>query len=131
MSCRRGAQRHVSVYKKETKKHKNKKKAIETLSFLALSQQSKEVLQELFATFPPDDATKMDGAIGNSVDKFDTRKRSKDDIFQKSSMNKAEIAKKVQSLSMKLEKTANLRKVLSMLSDICLKVNDFLGCFFL
>ncbi|OWM73264.1 hypothetical protein CDL15_Pgr001378 [Punica granatum] len=107
-SSGRGKERRVSVYK--TKKKKDEKKANESLSFLSLSQQTKEVLQELFTTYPPDDAARMGKAMGKQVDNSDARKRKKDDMFRKPSMNKAEIVKKVESLSSKLEK-ANLREV--------------------
>lgn len=109
MSCRRGEQRRVSVYK--SKKKKDNKKENGTLAFLELSEQSNEVLQELFTTYPPDDAARIN-TVDKHLEKFDARIRKKDDIFQKPSMNKAEIAKKVESLSLKLEKAANLRKVL-------------------
>ncbi|KAK4740463.1 hypothetical protein SAY87_032344 [Trapa incisa] len=109
-----GMQRRVFVYKKkghQLKRKRENEKYNENLAFVALSEQTKEALQELFTSYPPGDVARINEENGKNLEKYRARKRMKDDIFQKPILNNAEIVTKVESLSLKLEKAANLRKV--------------------
>ncbi|KAK9266485.1 hypothetical protein L1049_001691 [Liquidambar formosana] len=108
-SSGRGNQRRVSVSK--TKKKVDNMKGKESLPSLTFSEEAKEVLQDLFTRYPPDDGEVDEEMIGKHSGKADKKRAKKDDIFCKPIMNKAEIAKKLELLASKIEKAPNLRKI--------------------
>lgn len=79
---------------------------------LMFSKESKGVLQDLFTRYPPDDGESGEKLVAKHGGKNDKKRGKRDDIFCKPSINKAEIAKKVESLASMIEKDANLRQVL-------------------
>lgn len=107
--CRRGNQRRVSVYKNTNKA--DTAKAKENLTCLKFSEESKLVLQELFANYPPEDGEFGAKVVGNRKGKDSKVRGMKDDIFSMPSMTKEDIKKKVESLNSRIEKAANLRQV--------------------
>lgn len=106
--CRRGNQRRVSVYKATRKVDNINRKE----SFLMFSEKSKMALRDLFAKYPPQDTELGARLSGKENGKGDKIRGKKDDIFCKPSMNKAEIAKKVEALTSRIERAAHLRQVL-------------------
>lgn len=108
-SCRRGSQRRVSIYK--TKKKVDTTKDLDSLPNFTFSEEAKWVLQDLFTQYPPDTGEVDNRVVRKQAEKFNKARQRKDDIFCKPSMSKAEIAKKVESLSSKKEMVAHLKKV--------------------
>ncbi|KAH9770545.1 RNA helicase [Citrus sinensis] len=108
-SSGRGKQRRVSVYK--SKKRVETDKGKENLPSLTFSEGSKLVLQDLFTHYPPDDGEPGEKLDANQSRKSDKTRGKRDDIFCKPKMSKAEIAMKVESLTSRIEKDANLRQI--------------------
>lgn len=112
---RRGNQRHVSVYKSKGKGENSEEKG--NMSHLTLSQEAKEILNDLFIRYPPGEGVTSEQIPVKHVEKSERRKeRQRDDIFCRPPMDKADITKKVESLSARLEKAANLKQVPDLLS---------------
>uniref|UniRef100_A0A2P2LDZ6 ATP-dependent RNA helicase n=1 Tax=Rhizophora mucronata TaxID=61149 RepID=A0A2P2LDZ6_RHIMU len=109
-SSGKGNQRCVSVYK-AIKKEDNKV-VKEGLANFTFSEESKRVLEDLFANYPPEDGNLADKMIGKDSEKANKERGKKDEIFCKPSINKKEIAKKMDSLASRVEKDANFRQVL-------------------
>lgn len=61
--------------------------------------------------YPPDDGEEGKEMAGKISEKTYNLHRKKDGIFCKPSMNRAEIAKKVELLASRMENVPNLRKV--------------------
>ncbi|KAL6983216.1 DExH-box ATP-dependent RNA helicase DExH6 [Sarracenia purpurea var. burkii] len=108
-SSGRGKQRRVSVYK--TKRKVDTAKGKENLTSFTFSEEAKEVLQDLFTQYPPDDRDLGEDIVGKHSEKAERTRGRRDDIFCKPSMNKTEIAKKVESLSSRAEKSPDLRQI--------------------
>lgn len=107
--CRRGDQRRVSVYK--TKKAVGMK-VKENLTHFTFSEESKDVLQEIFMRYPP--GGEMDhNMAGEHNEHTDKLRGKRDNIFCKPSMSRSEISKKMESLASRIEKNQNLRQVSS------------------
>lgn len=87
-------------------------KGKEILPSLTFSEGSKLVLQDLFTHYPPDDGEPGEKLDANQSRKSDKTRGKRVDIFCKPKMSKAEIAMKVESLTSRIEKDANLRQVL-------------------
>lgn len=115
-SSGRGNLRRVSVYK--AKKGVEKVKERDNQTKLMFSKESKGVLQDLFTRYPPDDGESGEKLVAKHGGKNDKKHGKRDDIFCKPSMNKAEIAKKVESLASMIEKDANLRQVTEQRSNL-------------
>ncbi|OVA02168.1 Single-stranded nucleic acid binding R3H [Macleaya cordata] len=109
-STGRGDQRQVSVYKCKMK-NKQGKKGEENLAYLAFSENSKKTLQHLFTSFPPDEGELSNGQSANPSRHTGRGHRSKDDSFCKPSMDKVEIAKKVEADAYRMKKVPNLRQI--------------------
>lgn len=109
--CRRGDQRQVSVQKVKSEVYtKNRKKSLTSFTF---SEEAKEVLQDLFTQYPPDDRDLGKEILGIRSGKTEKiRERRSDDMFYKPSMKKAEIARKVESLASSIEMVPDLRQVM-------------------
>lgn len=85
----------------------------ENIPYLALSNEGKEILSDLFTRYPPGDGVETDSIEKGRISDREKRKMGmQDDFFLKPSLNKADIKKKVESLSSKLEKDADLKQVL-------------------
>lgn len=95
----------------KTKKKIDNAKGLDSLTYLTFSEEGKVVLQDLFTRYPPDDGEVDNEMVGKKTEKIDKIRQKKDDIFCKPSMSRAEIAKKVESLSSKMEKVAYLKQV--------------------
>ncbi|KAH9705941.1 RNA helicase [Citrus sinensis] len=108
-SSGRGKQRRVSVCK--SKKRVETDKGKEILPSLTFSEGSKLVLQDLFTHYPPDDGEPGEKLDANQSRKSDKTRGKRVDIFCKPKMSKAEIAMKVESLTSRIEKDANLRQI--------------------
>lgn len=100
-------------------------KGKENLPSLTFSEGSKLVLQDLFTLYPPDDGEPGEKLDAKQSGKTDKMRGKRDDIFCKPSMNKAEIAKKMESLTSKIEKDINLRQVV-LTSQTKLEIYGFL-----
>ncbi|XP_068655675.1 DExH-box ATP-dependent RNA helicase DExH6-like [Aristolochia californica] len=108
-SSGRGNNRCVSVYKNKMKQDPRRKEK-EDVSYLAFSEASMEVLRDLFIHYPP-----VDGELSEETRSNLSRKVSKigtknDSSFSKPSMTKEEIAKKLESLTSRVNKDPQLRQ---------------------
>lgn len=120
-SSGKGDQRHVSVYqrkkKSKTSAKKTKKKESNTLdekkhiSSFALSEKSKRVLVDLFLHYPPGEDQSGEGKLDKQTEKAPKSQGRKDDIFLRPPISKNEIAKKVESLAQKVEKSPRLKEI--------------------
>ncbi|KAK2976169.1 hypothetical protein RJ640_019455, partial [Escallonia rubra] len=108
-SSGRGDQRRISVYK--FKKNADTRMGKEDLTSFTFSNEAKEVLQDLFTRYPPNDCDVSKEMVGERSGKTDKVQKKKDDTFCKPSLNRAEIAKKVESLASRVEKAPNLRQI--------------------
>lgn len=108
--CRLGNQRRVTVYKIKGKADTNKGK--EKLAPFTFSKGAKEVLQELFTQYPPDDRDLGKEIEGKHSATAKRVRENPDEFFCKPSMDKAEIAKRVESLASRVENSRDLRQVL-------------------
>ncbi|EEF42011.1 ATP-dependent RNA helicase, putative [Ricinus communis] len=115
-STGRGHQRRVSIYKIIQKADTGNGK--ESLTNLTFSEESKLVLQELFAYYPPEDGELGAKIVGNCKAKDSIIQGKKDGIFSMPSMAKADITKKVESLNSRIEKDANLRQIVEQRSKL-------------
>ncbi|KAL8088386.1 DExH-box ATP-dependent RNA helicase DExH6 isoform X2 [Apium graveolens] len=106
-SSGRGDQRRVSVFTNKAKSGTMKK---EKLTCFTFSEESKEVLQDLFMRYPPDDHD-----IGQETVKFgginDKLKRKKDDIFSRPDLSKDDIKKKAESLGSRVNNVPMLKQI--------------------
>lgn len=109
-SSGRGNQRRVSIYKSKGKGENSEEKG--SMSNLTLSQEAKEILNDLFIRYPPGEGGTSEQIAVKHTEKSERRKeRQRDDIFCRPPMDKADITKKVESLSARLEKAANLKQI--------------------
>lgn len=115
---RRGSQRHVSVFKSKIKSNSKVIKKKEFLSNLTFSEDAKEVLRELFTHHPPDDGEVVQEVVGKRGEKVDKIQAKRDDFFCKPPANKAQIAKKLESLSARIKNSQDLRQVHPSLTDL-------------
>nr|XP_029117614.1 DExH-box ATP-dependent RNA helicase DExH6 isoform X1 [Elaeis guineensis] len=106
-----GERRCLSVYKNR-KKQGAVKNEDETVTCLKFSEETKNVLQDLFTCFPPDDGELSEKALRNSSEKGGKRPWKQGTSFCKPSINKSEIAKKVDLLASKISDSAQLRKIM-------------------
>ncbi|KAK2996686.1 hypothetical protein RJ639_026089 [Escallonia herrerae] len=107
-SSGRGNQRRISVYK--FKKNEDTRTGKEDLTSFRFSNEANEVLQDLFTQYPPNDCDVGEEMVGEPSGKTDKLQKKKDDTFFKPLLNRAEIAKKVESLASRVEKAPNLRQ---------------------
>ncbi|WCJ25069.1 DExH-box ATP-dependent RNA helicase DExH6 [Euphorbia peplus] len=106
-STGRGDQRQVSIYK--TKKYARNEK--DKLTCLTFSEESRSVLQDLFANYPPEDGELGEKPLAIHKGKGTKREMKKDDMFNMPSMTKEDIAKKVEALNLRIENNAKLRQI--------------------
>lgn len=100
-------QRRVSVYKTVKKDNTEVSQNLINLTF---SDGAKQVLQDLFICYPPDDEDSKKISRKISEHRYNLL-RKRDPIFCKPLMSKAEIAKKVEALASSMQDVPNLRKV--------------------
>nr|XP_009399067.1 PREDICTED: DExH-box ATP-dependent RNA helicase DExH6 [Musa acuminata subsp. malaccensis]XP_009399068.1 PREDICTED: DExH-box ATP-dependent RNA helicase DExH6 [Musa acuminata subsp. malaccensis] len=105
-----GERRRLSVYKSK-KKNGSIKKEEEMLTCLQFSEEVKEVLQDLFLRYPPDDVEKREDAVNNSSVKVGKGQWKQDSSFCKPAMRKSDIAKKVEQLASRINNSSQLRKI--------------------
>ncbi|XP_022863988.1 DExH-box ATP-dependent RNA helicase DExH6-like isoform X1 [Olea europaea var. sylvestris] len=103
-----GDNRRVSVYK--TKKEVGKQGKENLVSF-RFSAEAKDVLQDLFSRYPPDDVEMSENNVGESSGRTDIVQPRKDDIFCKPAMTKSEIESQVVSLASRIENSPYLRQI--------------------
>ncbi|KAG5533944.1 hypothetical protein RHGRI_027960 [Rhododendron griersonianum] len=104
-----GNQRRVTVYKTKGKVDTGQGK--ENLTPFAFSKEAKEVLQDLFTQYPPDDRDLGEEIGGKHSETAKRVRENTDDFFCKPSMDKAEIAKRVKSLASRVENSPDLRQI--------------------
>lgn len=105
---RRGKDRRLSVEKVKGKGDSDSGPG--RLPHFTFSKDSKRVLDDLFARYPPGDGNLKD-MIGESSGSNDSARQKKDDIFCRPSMTKAEIAKKFEALTSRTKNVPNLKQV--------------------
>nr|XP_016442949.1 PREDICTED: DExH-box ATP-dependent RNA helicase DExH6-like isoform X1 [Nicotiana tabacum] len=108
-SSGRGDQRRISIFK--TKNTVETLEGKDALSFFKFSGEAKDVLQDLFTKYPPDNGETSEQVVGKHSKKVDKYRGKKDDVFCKPAMNKSEIAKRAESLASRIENTPNLRQI--------------------
>ncbi|XP_008806703.2 DExH-box ATP-dependent RNA helicase DExH6-like isoform X2 [Phoenix dactylifera] len=106
-----GERRCLSVYKNRKKQGAIKNEE-ETVTCLKFSEETKNVLRDLFTRFPPDDGELREEALRSSSKKAGKRQWKQDSSFFKPSMHKSEIAKKVDQLTSKINGSAQLKKIM-------------------
>ncbi|PWA50464.1 helicase in vascular tissue and tapetum [Artemisia annua] len=103
-----GNKRCVSVYKFKGKSEKPKAKS--DLTSFTFSEEGKEVLTDFFSLYPPGEHGEAEKtATTSSKNSGNTRKT--DDILCKPIMKKAEIAKKLESVTARMESDLKLKQV--------------------
>ncbi|URE04822.1 R3H domain [Musa troglodytarum] len=105
-----GERRCLSVYKSK-KKNGSIKKEEEMITCLQFSEEVKEVLQDLFLRYPPDDVQKREDAVNYSSVKVGKGQWKQDSSFCKPAMRKSDIAKKVEQLASRINNSSQLRKI--------------------
>lgn len=81
------------------------------ITCLQFSEEVKEVLQDLFLRYPPDDVEKREDAVNNSSVKVGKGQWKQDSSFCKPAMRKSDISKKVEQLASRINNSSQLRKV--------------------
>lgn len=104
-----GDQRRLCVFK--TKRTGDTMKGKDKHPSFTFSEESNEVLRELFTRYPPDDGELGEEMVRKQSGKTDKMHGRTDDFFRKPLLNKAEIAKKVESISARM-KNPNLRQII-------------------
>ena len=86
----------------------NEKKHISSFEF---SEKSKKVLLDMFMHYPPGQDQTGEGKLNERTEKIPKSRGRRDEIFLRPPMSKNEIAKKVESLARKVEKSPRLEEV--------------------
>lgn len=107
--CRLGKDRRVSVQK--IKKKSDTDNGFENLPHFTFSEETKWVLGDLFAHYPPGDGDLWEMVGENSDTTTEKPKQKHDDIFSRPSMTKTEIATRVEALSSRINNVSNLKQV--------------------
>ncbi|KAL6845214.1 hypothetical protein ACP4OV_024709 [Aristida adscensionis] len=107
-SSGKGERRCLSVYKRKENRGPDME---EGTSHLGFSEDARCVLQDLFMHYPPNDADLNGDAVRSASDKAANIKWKPDSAFCRPTMQKADIAKKVQMLASKISGSAQLRKI--------------------
>ncbi|KAJ6851738.1 DExH-box ATP-dependent RNA helicase DExH6 [Iris pallida] len=109
-SSGKGDRRRLSVYKNKNKQ-KSSQKDEEIVTQVKLSGEAKCVLQDLFEQYPPGDRELSEDALNSSGEAVGSRQVKPDSSFNRPSMQKSEIEKKVEMLASKMNGTPELRKI--------------------
>ncbi|KAL5581513.1 hypothetical protein UlMin_013955 [Ulmus minor] len=108
-SSGRGDQRVLSVFKKGKKGDMDNGDL--KLASLTFSEEAKVLLQNLFTDYPPGDLEQSKEVVEENSGRADKLRRRPDDMFRKQQMSKAEIARKMESYSSRMEAVEKLKKV--------------------
>jgi ATP-dependent RNA helicase DHX36 len=103
-----GERRCLSVYKR---KQNQGLETEEGPSHLGFSVEARNVLQDLFMHYPPDDAELNGHTVRNSSDKAVKIQWKPDGAFCRPALRKPDILKKVEMLASKVNKSEQLRKI--------------------
>ncbi|KAL9315983.1 hypothetical protein ACSQ67_016984 [Phaseolus vulgaris] len=104
-----GKDRRVSVQK--IKKKSDTDNGFENLPHFTFSEETKWVLGDLFAHYPPGDGDLWEMVGENSDTTTEKPKQKHDDIFSRPSMTKTEIATRVEALSSRINNVSNLKQI--------------------
>lgn len=107
--CRLGKERRVCVQK--MKKKVDTDNGFGSLPQFTFSGEAKWVLGDLFAHYPPGDGNSWEMVGENSDTATDRTKQRPDDIFSRPSMTKAEIARRLEALTSRMNNVSNLKQV--------------------
>ncbi|KAJ4763726.1 ATP-dependent RNA helicase [Rhynchospora pubera] len=105
-----GEQRQLSVYKTKRQKKKEKKAKVEEVR-LRFSQQSENVLRELFINYPPGDEDMGGDAGKTSNKKAGKAQANKDSTFCRPTFTKEDVEKKVELLATRIKESEQLQKI--------------------
>lgn len=78
---------------------------------LIFSDESANVLRELFVNYPPDDEDLSEGAVKARNKKSGKAQANQDPTFCRPNLTKADIEKKVELLETRIKESEQLRKV--------------------
>ncbi|PKA50139.1 putative pre-mRNA-splicing factor ATP-dependent RNA helicase [Apostasia shenzhenica] len=108
-SSGKGASRCLSVYKRK-KKQRHDGREDESITCLNFTEKSKNVLQDLFARYPPDDGELSKDALDGRSETVGKVHWTGDSCFCKPSMRMDEIVKKMEMLALRMSNDKILRK---------------------
>ncbi|XP_019193302.1 PREDICTED: DExH-box ATP-dependent RNA helicase DExH6-like [Ipomoea nil] len=111
-----GNARQVSVFNKGKKI--DSQRGNETLTCLKFSKGAKTILNDLFSRYPPGDEETTSYMSEKHNKKAGKLFGLNDDIFRKPAMDKSDIAKKVELLASRVEKSQDLRQTLKRRSKL-------------
>ncbi|KAG6537934.1 hypothetical protein ZIOFF_003037 [Zingiber officinale] len=106
---RYGERRQLSVYKSKRKNRSLKKEEVN--AGLQLSEETKNIIQDLFMRYPPDDTDLSEDAAPNSKANAAKRQWKPDTSFCRPSMGKSDIQQKMDELASKISNSTHLTKV--------------------
>lgn len=86
-------------------------KGKENLVSFRFSENAKSVLQDLFSQYPPNDMEGTGNEVGERSGRTDKVQTMRDDMFCKPTMTKPEMANKVESRNIRIEKDPTLQQV--------------------
>ncbi|XP_042453374.1 DExH-box ATP-dependent RNA helicase DExH6-like [Zingiber officinale] len=104
-----GERRQLSVYKSKRKNRSLKKEEVN--AGLQLSEETKNIIQDLFMRYPPDDTDLSEDAAPNSKANAAKRQWKPDTSFCRPSMGKSDIQQKMDELASKISNSTHLTKV--------------------
>ncbi|KAL5125751.1 DExH-box ATP-dependent RNA helicase DExH6 [Glycine soja] len=105
-----GKERRVCVQK--MKKKVDTDNGFRSLPQFTFSGEAKWVLGDLFAHYPPGDGNSWEMVGENSDTATDRTKQRPDDIFSRPSMTKAEIARRLEALTSRMNNVSNLKQII-------------------
>ncbi|KAH1263618.1 DExH-box ATP-dependent RNA helicase DExH6 [Glycine max] len=105
-----GKERRVCVQK--MKKKVDTDNGFGSLPQFTFSGEAKWVLGDLFAHYPPGDGNSWEMVGENSDTATDRTKQRPDDIFSRPSMTKAEIARRLEALTSRMNNVSNLKQII-------------------
>ncbi|KAH7841076.1 hypothetical protein Vadar_025239 [Vaccinium darrowii] len=108
---RAGNLRIVTVYRTKSKMDTEQGKGKGNLSPFTFSEDAKVVLQDLFTQHPPDDRDLGEDIVEKHNGRAKRVRENMNEFFCKPSLDKAEIAKRLESLARRVEKSPDLRKI--------------------
>lgn len=106
-SKRKGAQRRLSVCKAKKKQNKDE----DPVTRLRFSEESVNVLRELFINYPPGVEDLTEGAVKDPCKNSAKAQANQDPTFSRPNFTKEDIEKKVELLATRIKESEQLRKV--------------------
>ncbi|KAK7385921.1 hypothetical protein VNO78_31892 [Psophocarpus tetragonolobus] len=104
-----GKERRVSVLK--IKKKVDTNNGFRSLPHFTFSGEAKGLLGYLFAHYPPGDGN-LKKMVGENSGTTDKTKQKQDDIFNRPSMTKAEIARRLEALASRMNNVSNMKQII-------------------